>query len=204
MLIKYVQTLQRRGTRPCARTDSVQVRAGMLDKPCTTVYWLELHIGCTKGNRFFFFPKSAVLFWLPSFSIYQLCKWTVTRISTIRGNFFGVTRSLRRDRQRGSRALSLLVPQLSASKLFISQSIIFSLFWTPVLEMKRQTARAVFLHLRSGKHDLLGLHSPPKHTPTVPTCCLKTHSHAAHRRPGVEHLYTRLCVDRLNHTQTAV
>lgn len=141
------------------------------------------------------FPKSAVLFWLPSFSIYQLCKWTVTRISTIRGNFFGVTRSLRRDRQRGSLALSLLVPQLSASKLFISQSIIFSLFWTPVLEMKRQTARAVFLHLRSGKHDLLGLHSPPKHTPTVPTCCLKTHTLArgAQTPRSRASVYTSVC-----------
>lgn len=71
----------------------------------------------------------------------------------------------------------LLVPQLSSSKLFIIQSIIFSLFWTPVQEMKRQTARAVFLHLRSGKHDLLRLHSPPKHTPPVPTCFQEIHTH---------------------------
>ncbi len=85
--------------------------------------------------------------------------------------------SLRRDEERGSLTLVLLVPQLSASKLFIIQSIIFSLFWTPVQEMKRQTARAVFLHLRSGKHDLLRLHSPPKHTPPVPTCFQEIHTH---------------------------
>lgn len=86
-------------------------------------------------------------------------------------------RSLRRDQERGSLTLVLLVPQLSAPKLFIIQSIIFSLFWTPVQEMKRQTARAVFLHLRSGKHDLLRLHSPPKHTAPVPTCFQEIHKH---------------------------
>lgn len=65
--------------------------------------------------------------------------------------------------------LSLLIPQPCASKLFIIQSIIFSLFWTPVHEMKRQAANAVFLYLSSGKHNLPRLHSPPKHTSALLT-----------------------------------
>lgn len=71
-----------------------------------------------------------------------------------------VIRSLSGDAKQLSLMLSLPIPQPSTSKLFIIQSIIFSLFWTPVHEMKRQAAKPVFLYLNSGKHNLPRLHSP--------------------------------------------
>lgn len=78
-------------------------------------------------------------------------------------------RSLSGDVKQLSLMFRLLIPQPSTSKLFIIQSIIFSLFWTPVHEMKRQAAKPVFLYLSSGKHNLPRLHSPPKHTSSLLT-----------------------------------